>query len=127
MNNNITKTILLLFTGALIPILLAGAVYIYLTKSFEGFEWSDETRNILFEKYSPDKKYKVGVYNYDIGALGYSAVQASIMESQDTYPIAGNVLPYQYVNSVKWVSDNKVELIIGRENNLNSKIIIDLE
>lgn len=127
MKNNTTKTILLLLTGALIPILITGAGYIYLTKSFEGFEWSDETRNILFEKYSPNKKYKIGVYNYDIGALGYSAVQVSIIDSQNKYPITGNILPHQYVNSVKWVSDKKAELIIGSKSVFNSKIIIDLE
>lgn len=111
----------------MIPIIIAGVGYVYLTKSFEGFEWSDQTRNILFEKYSPDKKYKLGVYNYDIGALGYSSVQASIIESEKKYPITGNILPHQYVNSAKWVSSNKAELIIWRKNKLNSKIIVDLE
>ena len=121
------KNTLLIISGALIPISLAGLAFVYIKITLQQNIWSHENRNMLYESYSPQKQHKVGVYNYDKGALGYTAVQVSIVEAEDKYPISGNLLRDQYIEPVKWVSENTAELPIKQKNNAKAKLIVTME
>ena len=122
------KNILLIITGATIPIIIAGLGYIYIQNSMpEPDIWSHENRHMLYETYSPNKKYKIGVYNYDSGALGYTSAQVSMVKSNEKYPLAGNILRQKYINSVNWLSNEKAEFFMKTTDKLNTKVIITVK
>jgi hypothetical protein len=119
------KNILL---GSLIPIVLAGIGFLYVKMSMpENDIWSRENRNMLYESFSPNGKLKIGAYNYDSGALGYTSVQVSVVGAEETYPISGNLLRDQYIESVKWMSDNQAEFSLRNKSKLNAKVLIWVE
>lgn len=113
--------------GSLIPIALAGLGFLYLKISMPDEIWSHENRNMLYESFSPSGRLKIGAYNYDSGALGYTSVQVSVVDAEEKYPIAGNLLRDQYIESVKWVSDSQAEFSLRNKSKLNAKVIIWVE
>jgi hypothetical protein len=121
------KNFLLIFTGFLIAIALAGLAIIYVKVTMPDDIWSHQNRNILYESVSPDNRFKIGAYNYDSGALGYTSVQVSIAEVKDQYPLSGNLLRDQYIESVVWVSNKRAEFPLRLKNNLNAKLIVTTE
>lgn len=82
---------------------------------------------MLYESISPNGRLKVGAYNYDSGAFGYTSVQVSVVGAEETYPISGNLLRDQYVESVKWISDTQAEFSLRNKSMLNAKVVIWLE
>ena len=121
------KNTLLILSGALISIVIVGfaIAFIKITSPIE--IWSHENRNMLFESYSPQKKHKIGVYNYDEGALGYTAVQVSFVEAEEKYPISGNLLRDQYIDSVEWVSEYTAKLSINTISSAKAELILTIE
>lgn len=111
----------------MIPITIAGAGYIYIKYTIPDDIWSHENRHMLYETYSPNKKYKIGVYNYDSGALGYTSVQVSMVKSDEQYPLAGNILRQKYIDSVNWLSNEKAEFSMKTSDNLNAKVILTVK
>jgi hypothetical protein len=112
-----------IFIGALIPIVLAASIFFYVKASLPETVWSDEYRQLLQESFSPNGKLKVGVYNYDNGALGYTSVQVSVVGSKESYPVSGNLLQDQIVESIQWKSDTKAEVFIFNGEELKSKLV----
>lgn len=114
--------------GALIPIVLAGIAFLYVEMSMpENDIWSHENRNMLYESFSPHGRLKIGAYNYDMGALGYTSVQVSVVNADEKYPIGGNLLRDQYIESVKWTADNQAEFSLRNKSKLNAKVLIWIE
>ncbi|MFO7528999.1 MAG: hypothetical protein R6W86_09385 [Marinobacter sp.] len=117
-----------ILVGSLIPIVLAGIGFIYLKMSIpEDDIWSHENRNMLYETFSPNGQLKIGAYNYDMGALGYTSVQVSVVDADENYPIGGNLLRDQYIESVKWTSDNQAEFSLRNKSKLDAKVLIWVE
>ena len=72
---------------------------------------------MLKEYYSPDSTKKIGFYNYDSGALGYTAIQMSVIDSSQTYPLTGNILMINRIPpTVDWSSQDSVFVIIDKSN-----------
>lgn len=114
--------------GSLIPIVLAGIGFLYVKMSMpENDIWSHENRNMLYESYSPNGRIKIAAYNYDIGALGYTSVQVSVVDADENYPISGNLLRDQYIESVKWISDNQAEFLLRNKSEMYAKVVIWVE
>ena len=114
--------------GALTLIVLVGFVFLYVEMSMpENDIWSHENRNMLYESFSPDGRLKIGAYNYDMGALGYTSVQVSVVDANEKYPIAGNLLRDQYVESVKWTTDNQAEFSLRNKSKINAKVLVWIE
>ena len=78
----------------------------------------------MHESFSPQKRYKIGVYNYDEGALGYTAVQVSIAKANEKYPLTGNLLHSQYIESVNWLSENMAEFDIPAKGKWHVKLTL---
>jgi hypothetical protein len=74
--------------------------------------WKIENRTKLFEWYSPDSAFKIGSYNYDAGAMGYTATNISISEKKGIYPIEGNILITDNRFTVNWTNNCNVEIIV---------------
>jgi hypothetical protein len=113
--------------GALIPLVLVAIIYFYTQASLPETIWSDENRHILQESLSPNGKLKVGVYNYDSGAFGYTSVQVSAVGNEEIYPIAGNLLQGHIVDSIKWNSESGAEITILSDTELKSKLVFWFE
>lgn len=127
MSRPLIKNIALVCSGSLLTLAILAAVFFYLKHAFSGFEWSAETRVMLHEVVSPDKEYKFGVYHYDIGALGYSAVQASLVKIEDDYPINGNMLSGKAITSVSWLSGSTIEVVSPTTNDLKSSVTLKVK
>jgi hypothetical protein len=121
------KNALLILLGSVIPVALAGAGFFYIKISLPDETWTHENQNMLYESFSPNHQRKLGVYNYDIGALGYTAVQVSVVDAAEPYPLSGNLLRDRYVESVNWLSDNKVEFSLHNESKLKARVMIQLD
>ena len=79
------KNFWLITAGAMIPVIVVGLGVLIIKISMPVDIWSHDNRHIEFESYSPDKAYKIGAYNYDEGALGYTATQVSIVKSSKLF------------------------------------------
>ena len=121
------KGIHFLIIGVLIPIVFGGLVVFGITSSVPDNVWSYENRHMLDESYSPKKTNKLGVYDYDSGVFGYTSVQVSISKASEQYPISGNLLRNQAIDSVKWVSENTVEFSMVKKSKIKTKIIATIE
>ena len=82
---------------------------------------------MLYESFSPQRKYKLGVYDYDEGALGYSAVQVSVVRAGARYPIHGNLLREQYVDSVKWISADTAEFPLEVRADATTQMVVHVK
>jgi hypothetical protein len=118
------KKLLLVISGAMIPVVLAGGTYIYIKHTMPEDIWSEKNRNLLYESFSPQKTYKIGVYNYDEGALGYTSVQVSVARANEKYPLTGNLLTNQYVDSVNWLAEDKAELNFPAKARWHTKLTV---
>lgn len=121
------KNISLVCSGALLTLAILAVVFFYLKSAFSGFEWSVETRVMLHEVVSPDEKYKFGVYRYDIGALGYSETQASLVRVEDGYPINGNMLSGKPIVSASWLSGSNIEVVSPATSDLKSGFMLQVK
>ena len=121
------RTMKNILIGALIPILLLILGSFYMQSLGVSGGWSEEHRVILNESPSPDEQFKVGVYHYNIGATGYSAVQVSVVAHDENYPISGNLLHGQKIESVTWLSNSSAEISILNEHGINSKLVFSHE
>lgn len=126
--NSLLKTIFLIFV---IVILGFSSWMIYGYYKF--FTWTDdiwtiENRTILREYVSPDTLRKIGLYHYDSGALGYTAIQMSLVDIGKEYPISGNILQ---INSpppeIRWVENNQIYVILDTFNTPGFKIDRNVE
>ena len=127
MKNVLLKNILLVFSGVLLTLIILGGAFLYLKEAFSGFEWSIETRIMLYEELSPNKEYKFGAYHYDIGAFGYSAVQASVVKSDEEFPINGNMLSGKPIKSANWVSDEIIEIVSPTTSEIKPKFVLQVK
>lgn len=74
--------------------------------------WNAKNRHMLSEFISPDSTYKIGWYNYDEGAMGYTTGNLSIVPINIEYPIQGNLLKTDATIEVNWINNKSVEAII---------------
>jgi hypothetical protein len=72
--------------------------------------WKIDNRKMLAEYISPDSSIKIGYYNYDEGALGYTCCNLSISPISAEYPIKGNLLMTDTPLSVNWKNKTMVEI-----------------
>ena len=121
------KGIHFLIIGALISIVFGGLVIVGITSSIPDNVWSHENRHMLYESYSPKKTNKLGVYDYDEGVFGYTSVQVSIVKASEQYPINGNLLRNQVIDSVKWVSENTAEFSMINKSKIKTLITATIE
>ena len=126
MKKPLLKNISLVCSGVLLTLAILAVVFFYLTSAFSGFEWSVENRVMLHEVVSPDQKYKFGVYHYDIGALGYSETQASLVRVEDDYPINGNMLSGKPIVSAGWLSGSTIEVVSPTTRDLKSGFMLQI-
>jgi hypothetical protein len=78
--------------------------------------WNINNRKILSEWVSPDSLYKIGWYNYDEGALGFTCGNISIVKLNESYPIEGNLIMTDIPITVTWKSNKMVEINKRQEN-----------
>lgn len=73
------KTLLIIIVS--VPILILGWFGIAIYQIGKGWDiinestWQIENQILLNEFFSPDSTKKIGLYKYDSGALGYTAIQ----------------------------------------------------
>lgn len=127
MKNKLLKNLMLILFGVALTLSVLGGVFVCFKQSLSGFEWSLETRVMLYEVFSPNKEYKFGAYHYDIGAFGYSSVQASIVKVDSEFPINGNVFIGKPISSAQWNSDNTIEIISPTRNEHISNFILQIK
>ena len=127
MKNKLLKNISLILSGVILTLSVLGGVFIYLKQSLSDFEWSQETRIMLYEVISPNKEYKFGACHYDIGVFGYSSVQASIVKVDSEFPIKGNVFNGKPITSVQWGSDKTIGIISPTRNEHISDFILQIK
>jgi len=127
MNKKIKRTLIALII--LIPVAFFGwkGFQIYqMTQFFRILSedtWQVEKQLLLKEIYSPDSTKKIGLYNYDSGALGYTAIQMSVVDSSETYPLTGNILMINRIPpSIEWKNKDSVFVIINKSNTPNFTI-----
>jgi len=93
------------------------AFLFYVFNSWRDEIWSEKNRIIVNEYFSPDSSKKIGLYKYDSGALGYTAIQMSILYTDGAYPIGGNILQINRIPpEVNWVTDDSVVVILDTSN-----------
>lgn len=85
--------------------------------------WTVENRTILKEYVSPDTLRKIGLYHYDSGALGYTAIQMSLIDIGKKYPISGNILQINRIPpEINWIQNNQIYVILDTSNTPGFKI-----
>lgn len=71
---------------------------------------------MLQEVVSPDSTYKIGIYEYDSGALGYTISNVSLVSINKEYPIEGNLFKVERIPKlVKWNGSHEVQLTVFEE------------
>ena len=115
------KTFLKILLGVIVVGIIGFAVWIYMISlSFTSLNddiWQVEKQIILEESFSPDSLNKIGFYNYDSGALGYTAIQMSVVDSSEGYPLTGNLLMINRIPpSIEWFSNDSVAVVIDTSN-----------
>ena len=70
--------------------------------------WNIRNRKILHEYFSPDSLNVVGIYHYDSGALGYTAMNVSLIHKNTEYPIEGNIMICNLKPNVVWESNSLI-------------------
>jgi len=93
----------------LVLVAIAAAGYGFIDRYWVDFSWQRENRAMLSEHVAPDSSWKVGVYMYDVGALGYSTVNVSLVAIGEDYPIEANLFKTDEVPaSVEWTDARNV-------------------
>ena len=115
------KTFFKILLGVIVVGVIGFGVWIYMiTSAFNSFHedtWQIEKQLILKESFSPDSTSKIGLYNYDSGALGYTAIQMSVVDSSEGYPLTGNILMINRIpSSIKWYSNDSVSVVLDTSN-----------
>ncbi len=73
---------------------------------------------------------KIGLYKYDSGALGYTTIQMSVIDSSATYPLSGNILMINRIPpKIKWKTQDSIFCVIDKSNTpgftIDSTLIIE--
>src|SRR6056297_2595203 len=115
------KTFLKILLGVIVVGIIGFAVWIYMISlSFTSLNddiWQVEKQIILEESFSPDSTNKIGLYNYDSGALGYTAIQMSVVDSSKGYPLTGNILMINRIPpNIEWFSNDSVSVVLDTSN-----------
>ena len=121
MNDRAKKILLIIIVS--VPILILGWFGIAINQIGKAFDdmnidiWEIENQIFLGEFFSPDSTKKIGLYKYDSGALGYTAIQMSIADSYETYPLTGNILMINRIPPViEWKTLDSVFVLIDKSN-----------
>lgn len=120
MNDKVKKFLIIIV--ALIPVLFLAwfGIVLYQLDEAEAMNleiWEVENQILLNEFYSPDSTKRIGFYNYDSGALGYTAIQMSIVDSSQSYPLTGNILMINRIPpSITWETGDSVFVVIDKSN-----------
>lgn len=115
------KTFFKILLGVILVGIIGFAVWIYMiTSAFNSFNddiWQVEKQIILEESFSPDSLNKIGLYNYDSGALGYTAIQMSVVDTSEGYPLTGNILMINRIPPrMDWVANDSVSVLLDTTN-----------
>jgi hypothetical protein len=79
--------------------------------------WQIENQILLNEFFSPDSTKKIGLYKYYSGALGYTAIQMSVTDPPESYPLTGNILMINRIPPViEWKTLDSVFVLIDKSN-----------
>ena len=115
------STILKIFLGIILVGLVALAAWPFMIMSvFDSL--NEDTRQvekqiIVEESFSPDLLTKIGVYKYNSGALGYTAIQMAVVDSSEGYPLSGNVLTINRIPPrIEWNSVDSVTVLLDTSN-----------
>jgi len=136
MNDRIKKILLIIIVC--VPLFILGWFGIAIYQMGKGWDiinestWQLENQVLLNEYFSPDSIKKIGLYIYDSGALGYTAIQMSVANSSESYPLTGNTLMINRIPpTIEWKNLDSVYVLIDKSNTPgftidSSKIINDI-